>query len=383
MAQPDPPVAGAPCHVVHVIGSLRTGGAEKQLVNYLLAADKVRFRHTVLCLTDRGELAGAVEAAGVRVRVVAVRYRRLPLDLLVIARWLRRERVQVVHTHLHGAAQWGRLAGLLAGVPVLVTTEHGKEHWKGRLRVATDRWLSRRTWRHIAVSRDVMNIRLGRERVDPGRMVLVPNGVPIPDLQEAAAARAGCRAALGIAPGRPVVGSVGRVVEAKAYPDLLAAVDLLRRDVPDVCWLQVGDGPLRDSLAAAVRARGLEGHVLMAGRRDDVGDLLAAMDVWVMSSIREGLPVSLLEAMAAARPIVATRVGGIPDAVEDGVSALLVPPEDPGAMAAALGRVLADAALAGRLAAAARDRAVADYGIGTVARRIEDIYHEGLAAAGR
>ncbi len=382
MAKGSPQPVGGPCHVAHVIGALRTGGAEKQLVNYLLAADRVSFRHTVLCLDARGDFADQVEQAGIPVRVFAVRYRRLPRDLVALARWLRREDVRIVHTHMHGAALWGRLAGLLGRVPVLVTTEHGKENWKGRLRLAADRWLTRHTFRHIAVSQDVMAIRRRRERVAAERIMLVPNGVPIPDPVPAAATRARLRGELGIRADRPVIGSVGRVVDAKAYPDLLEAVAQLQREMPDVCWLQVGDGPLAADLAAAVRARGMESNVVMAGRREDIQDLLAVFDVWVMSSIREGLPVSLLEAMAAARPIVATRVGGIPDAVQDGVSALLVPPGDPTAMAAAIRQVLTDRELASGLAQAARAAAAAEYGIEAVALRIEDVYRQGLAARG-
>ncbi|MBE0565471.1 MAG: glycosyltransferase [Krumholzibacteria bacterium] len=380
MVQSNTSTHCVPWHVVHVIGTLRTGGAEMQLVNYLFAADRTAFRHTVLCLTGRGELADTVESAGVPVHVIRARLRRMPLDLWAIAQWLRREHALVVHTHLYGAAFWGRLAGMLAGVPVLMTTEHGQETWKGRLHIAADRWLTKRTWRHIAVSKDVLEIRRRRERVAADKIVLVPNGVPIPKLEDAREARVRCRAGLGIAPDRPVVGSVGRMTGEKAYHDLLAAVDLLRRQVPDICWLQVGEGRLRDELAADVMRRGLQDHVVMAGRRDDVGDLLAVMDVWAMSSVREGLPVSLLEAMASARPIVATRVGGIPDAVTDGESALLVPPADPPALAAAIGRLLADRDLAKRLATVARARATAEYGIAGVARRIEDNYREGLAA---
>jgi len=371
-----------PHHVAHVIGTLRTGGAEKQLVNYLLAADRTTFRHTVLCLTARGEFADIVEKAGIPVRVLDVRYRRLPADLIALARWLRREKVRIIHTHMHGSAFWGRLAGMLARVPVLVTTEHGKENWKGPVRIAADRLLSRWTFRHIAVSRDTVAIRTRREKIAADKILLVPNGVPIPDLEQAPETNRRLRAELGIAEGRLVLGTVGRIVDAKAYPDLLDAVDRLRESYPDICWLQVGEGPLRDELAAEVKARGLEDNVLMAGRRDDIGDLLAVMDVWVMSSIREGLPVSLLEAMAASRPIVATSVGGIPDAVANGTSALLVPPSEPEAMAAAVGKLLAEPGLAADLGSSARRRAIDEYGIDSVVRRIEDVYREGLEVRG-
>jgi glycosyltransferase involved in cell wall biosynthesis len=126
----------------------------------------------------------------------------------------------------------------------------------------------------------------------------------------------------------------------------------------------------------------LQDNVVMVGRRDDVGSLLSVMDVWAMSSIREGLPVSLLEAMASACPIVATRVGGVPDAVEDGVSALLVEPGEPQAMATAVGELLSDRERAADLGSAARRRATEEYGIDSVVRRIEDVYRNGLEETG-
>ncbi|MDO9171858.1 MAG: glycosyltransferase [bacterium] len=367
-----------PWHVAHVIGSLRTGGAERQLVNYLLAADRDEFRHTAVCLQERGELAAVVEAAGIPVVRIPIRTRHAVGSLRRFAGWLRDQDVAVVHAHMHDSALWGRLAGRWAGVPVLMTTEHGKELWKGPLRVAIDHHLSRWTARHIAVARDGMEIRIRRERFDPGKLILIPNGVPIPAEPGNDAGRRRVRAEFGLADDTPVLGTVGRVVEAKGYEHLLAALVALRETRPRLRWLAVGDGDRRSDLTARAAAAGLGDAVIWAGRRDDVNDLLAAMDVWVMSSVREGLPVALLEAMAACRPIVATNVGGIPDAVRDGSEGLLVPPADPAALAAAIAQLLADPTRAAGLAAAARRRAQADYGIGSVARRIEDVYRQEL-----
>ncbi len=371
-----------PWHVAHVIGRLSTGGAERQLVNYLLAADRRAFRHTAICLVDRGELAGMVEKAGVPVVRLRVRNRTAPLSLWRLARWFRRENVAIVHTHMHGAALWGRLAGKIAGVPVLMTTEHGKELWKSRLQVAIDRRLSRWTDRHIAVSQDGLEIRLRRERVAPERILLIPNGVPIPVDPRNEPGRRRIREEFGLAPDAPVLGSVGRVVAAKGYEHLLAALPRLRAEFPDVRWLAVGDGDCRAQLAAAAAASGLADTVIWAGHRTDIDDLLAAMDVWVMSSVREGLPVALLEAMAAQKPIVASQVGGIPDAVRDGREGLLVPAAAPAALAEAIATLLRQPARARLLGAAARERAAAEYSISSVAQRIEDLYREELRRAG-
>lgn len=368
-----------PWHVAHVIGTLGIGGAERQLVNYLLAADRAEFRHTAVCLTSEGPLAAAVREAGVPVVVLPVRLRTLGRDLPRLAAWLRRNDAAVVHAHMHYAALWGRLAALAAGVPVRVVTEHGRELWKNRLQVALDRWLTRHTCRHIAVSEDGLRLRIAREKVAPARIVLIPNGVAIPELADCEGRRRRVRAELGLAAGQPVVGTVGRVVAVKGYAHLLAALTALRSRFPMVKWLLVGDGPELPGLLQEAERGGIREALLTPGFRSDVTDLLSAMDVFVMSSIREGLPVALLEAMAAARPVVVTAVGGMPDAVVHGANGLLVPPADPAALAEAIGSLLADETTASRLAAAARATAKERYSITSVARRIEDVYRQCLS----
>jgi len=372
-------VGQSPWHVVHVIGHMRTGGAEKQLANYLLAANRDDFRHTLVCLEQPGELAAVVAQTGIPVIRMPLRTRFLPWSIQRFAGWMRAQDVSVVHTHMHHAAFWGRLAGLAAGVPVLVTTEHGKELWKGPARVAIDRRLSRYTACHIAVSQEGLEQRIRREHVDRSRIELIPNGVPLLDMNRFAEMRRQARAKLGLAEHIPVIGSVGRYIEAKGYGFLVTAVAKVLQRFPEARWLAVGDGELHGAMRAAASECGIGGAVIWAGRRDDVPDLLTAMDVWVMSSIREGLPVALLEAMAAARPIVATNVGGIPDAVHHGEAGLLVPPASPEALADAICQVLEDPAAAGKLSFAARRRAEQEYGIESVALRIEEVYRRELS----
>jgi glycosyltransferase involved in cell wall biosynthesis len=369
-----------PWHVAHVIGALGIGGAERQLVNYLLAADRADFRHTAICLTEKGSLAATVRDAGVPVVVMRVRLRTLWRDLPRLAAWLRRNDVALVHAHMFSAALWGRLAAMGAGVPARVLTEHGRQLWKNRLQIGLDRLLTRHTCRHIAVSADGLRLRLAREKVAPDRIVLIPNGVAMPSLADGEARRRRVRAELGLTDDQPVVGTVGRVVPVKGYTHLLAALAVLRARFPAVRWLLVGDGPDLPVLLAEADRTGMRDALLAVGVRSDITDLLAAMDVFVMSSVREGLPVALLEAMAAARPVVVTDVGGMPEAVTHDRDGLVVPVADPAALAEAIGGLLADPDAAARLAAAARATAEERYAITSVARRIEDVYRQCLGA---
>jgi len=381
----DMPQTTAPpqqVHVVHILGALQTGGAEMALVNYLRAADRTAFRHSVVCLSREGELADLVRDLGIPVHLMRIRIRSYPTNLWELSRWMVQEEVAIVHTHMFTAALGGRLAGLMAKVPLLVTTEHGKEPWKRWHHIQADKFLGARTYRQIAVSEDVRRIRMDRDGVPEDRIVLIPNGVPIPTNTGDLETRNRIRREFGLENDSPLICSIGRVVEAKAYPDLLDAVTILKSRIPGIHWLQVGDGPEGGHLEELIRAGGLEENVTMAGRRSDISDLLGAVDLWVMSSIREGLPVALLEAMAAAKPIVATRVGGIPDAVTDGQSAKLVAPSDPIALAEGIEAVLMNPGFARDLGEEARKRATRDYGNQAVAQRVEQIYREGLRTQG-
>ena len=365
-------------HVVHVIGSLNVGGAERSVINYLEAADREQFRHTVVCLAARGDLASRVEALDVPIQVIRVKMSRGPWDLMRLARWMRRQDVAVVHSHLYYGSLWGRLAGIVAGVPVMVATEHGKELWKNRFQIWLGRRLAHRTCRIITVAEDGKKLRVEREGIPASKMTVIANGVPLPDLSQHDRDRAEARCELGLAEDGPVIGTVGRTVEAKGYGTLLTAMEELSHRESAPTWLLVGDGPERESLLTRAAERGLADRIVAPGKRQDIARLLAAMDVFVMPSIREGLPVALLEAMAAARPCVVTDVGGMPEALAEGPCGVIVPSEDPGRLAQAIGGMLDEPARARSLGEAARRCAEQRFSNQTVARRIEGIYQDCL-----
>jgi glycosyltransferase involved in cell wall biosynthesis len=361
--------------VAQVIWSLGLGGAEQVVIRLAASLDRRRFEPFVCCLDRPGPFAPQAEAAGLE--VVALD-KRGPLDARAawrLARLLRSRRVDVVHTHLWGANLWGRLAALGARIPVIVTTEHNVDTWKRAHHLAIDRALAPVTTHLVAVSQQVLEFYETRG-VGRGRFRVVHNGV-----DTSAAPRRGRGAAflgLGLGTDDPVVGLVGRLVPAKAPEVFLRALALAAARVPGLRGLVVGDGPLRPQVEAEARRLGLGSRVAFAGVRQDVSDLLPGLDALVFSSLREGLSMAMLEAMAAGVPVVATDVGGTPELIVHGVTGLLVPPGRPDRLCDALVELLEDAAAGDAIRQAARRCADEHFSLAKMTAAHEALYGETL-----
>jgi glycosyltransferase involved in cell wall biosynthesis len=366
--------------VLYVIGSLPPNGAERVLLDLVRHLDRARFRPVVCCLHAGGPLLPAFEAAGAKVVVLGKRSRWEVSILAKLRRVIAEEGPALIHTHLFPADAWGRAAALLAGVPA-VSTAHSSDPWRGWHQRLADGILSRLTERVVAVSEGVARSRRERERVPAATLTTIPNGIDL-DRFDARRDVGPLRAALGLPDGVRTVGIVGRLHPAKGHPELFEAVRQLLEGGLRLAVLAVGDGELRGELEGLARRLGLEGAVRFLGRRDDVAELLNVLDVYAMPSRWEGLPISLLEAMAASRPIVASAVGGIPEVITHGETGLLVPPGDPHALAAAVRRLLEAPEEARRMGEAARRAVRARFDVATMARRYEGLYEEVLAGPG-
>lgn len=266
---------------------------------------------------------------------------------------LRRLRPDVLHLHSSKAGILGRLAGRFAGVPNVIFTAHGFSFHerlsplKLRAAVALERVFARLCHRIVAVSR-YDAARAARFAVGlPGQVTVVYNGIPLHAAPPAG--RQATREALGLGPEAEVVIMVARFSFPKDHATLLAALEPLMAERPNLTCLLVGTGRQEAETHAAIAAAGLAERVRCLGDRQDVPALLAASDVFVLSSQFEGLPISILEGMAAGLPVVASDVGGVSEEVLDGVTGRLVPARDPERLAAALRELLADPALARRM----------------------------------
>ena len=305
--------------------------------------------------------------------------------LLGLVQLIRREQIDLVHTHSSIDGWLGGMAARLSRRPVVRTRHVSIPIRRGFNPVY--RWLADRVITSGEAIRDLV-IAAG---VPPSRVVAIPAGVKLGDFTDGEGGEAALRS-LGLARGPapagavsgPILGSVAMFRGSKGHDHLLDAFARVHARRPDARLLLVGDGGRREWAEGLARQRGLGGAVIFTGFRTDVPALLAAMDCFVLASTRtEGVPQSLLQAAAAGVPLVASRIGGIPEVVEDGVTGLLVPPEDPVALAAAIEETLADPAAAATRARAARKRCEERFSHTVAITRLLALYDELLGERGR
>ena len=305
-----------------------------------------------------------------------------------LVRLMRSFRPHVVHTHTSKAGALGRIAATLCRVPVIVHTYHGHvfdayfSPLKTRFVVATERLLARGASALVAVTARVRRDLLARGIGGDDQVVVVSLGLDLDPLLAAPARRGELRRELGLPADAPLVGIVARLVPVKAHEVFLAAARAMAPVRPDIVFLIVGDGERRAELETAARASGLGDRVRFLGWRADLDRLYADLDVVVLTSKNEGSPVALIEAMAAGRPVVSTRAGGVEDVVIDGTTGVVVPIGDVTAIARAVVNLLEDPVRAERIGAAARASVAAQFGSRRLVGDIDALYQRLLADRG-
>lgn len=393
-----PPLAtGRRIRVLEIIATGGNGGAQEHLRSLLERLDRSRYEPRVVSLSD-GSTVRRLRAAGVEVDVVDEPEDARAVDVLV--RLLLTRPVDVIHNHMFRAEVVGTRAALAVGEagmprPYVISTIHSS-----RVRSSQDRALLRALTRHmdqlVAVSRAIVAKLMAEERVG-APIELIYNGV---DLQRYNQQEACCTLPeeYGLAPGTPLVGVVARLEPEKGHRTLLDAWQLVLKRVPEARLLIVGAGSRREELEQHARSLGLLGDdchgdrcvgtrrarpgakIIFTGRRDDVPAVTAALDVAVLPSYREAQGLVILEAMALGRPVVATNVGGIPEMIDHERTGLLVPPADPGALAAAISRLLTNHPFADTIARAGHDAAHERFCVERMVESIQTLYDEGGAA---
>ncbi len=380
--------------ILFVIGTLDVGGTERQLVELLTRIDRRRFQPVVCCLSRGGALEGPLRAAGIPIHVTGFRgilprgggrtLLTLPSLAAELGRFLRvfrRERPDIVHGFLFWAYVLGAYAARLSRVPVVLASRRSLSHFKaGRRRLMLmERLANSFTDLVIANSEAVRRDAVRSEGLAPDKVIVIHNGV---DVTGEAPTSPGVRAGLGLREDVPVVLAVANLIPYKGHRYLIEAWEKVRASAPGAVCLFAGEGPARPDLERRAAALQLDGSLRFLGTRHDVAELIGSADLLVHPSLEEGFCNAILEAMAAGKPVVATRVGGNPEAVADGVTGILVPPADSRALEEAVLSLLGDPQRRARLGEAGRRRAVECFSIESMVRRYEDLYDETLSVFG-
>lgn len=375
-------MASSACYrLVYVIGELGKGGAEYQLFELLRGLDRSRFAPEVIALAVGGYWAGRIRELGIPVQEIAGRGSADVGRLLRLRRALRAARPHVLHTVLWSGNSYGRLAAAGLAIPVVITAERNviaRPGWQ----VAVERVLDRVTDTYLVNCRAIVDRLAGPGGLPAEKMRVIYNGIDLAPLPPFALDRRAARRAAGFDPDRRLVVQVGRLAPQKDYPTFLRAAATVMASVPDVDFLVVGEGGLRAELEAQAHALGLGARVRFTGLRHDVPAVLAGADVLALTSLYEGLPNVVVEAMATGAVAVATDVGGTGELVVDGETGFLLPPGQPDVVASTIVRLLGDAELLRRLATAGRRRIENEFTVDAMVRRTTDVYLERLQAAG-
>jgi sugar transferase (PEP-CTERM/EpsH1 system associated) len=368
--------AGRPS-IVQVIPTLRGGGLEKVVVR-LAEYFAPRMRQAVVAPAPTGPVSQLFPA---EVTVVAMADQRRPdrWNALRMARLFRRLKPDIVHTRNWTCID-GIVAARLAGVPIVIHGEHGREATDpegrnvGRRRIR--RLLAPLVTQFVTVSEDLARWLVKEVRIPARKVCTIYNGVDT--RRFSSEGRDFARRALGIPDRSVAIGTVGRLDPVKDHVGLVRALAHMSADRQALLYI-VGDGPCRSEVEAAVRSLGLSQRVRLLGDRQDVPEILPGFDIFVLPSLGEGMSNTILEAMATGLPVVATRVGGNPELVVHAVTGLLVEPRSPDSLITALSRYVEDADLRVAHGRAARHRAEAEFGLRRMLSAYDELYSRHLA----
>ncbi|NPA90753.1 MAG: glycosyltransferase [Chloroflexi bacterium] len=367
-----------PIPVLHVVDTLGLGGAERFLVGLVTHLDTTRFRPLVAWVSAPGPFADDLQRAGIPVVGLHARGHRDVRAWQRLVRLMREEQIRIVHTHLFVDGFYGRLAALWSKVPArIVTQQNAYDDPTRRLprwQIWTNRALVPITQQFVAVSSVAAEYLQKVEWVPRSKIRVIPNAIEIPPPVPEEDVRALRRAWAARDGQGPLIGTVARLEPQKGLDVLIRAVALIRQDVPDVRCVIVGQGALREPLERLAETLGVRDRVIFAGTRRDIPAVLAALDVFVLPSRFEGLSLALLEALAAARPVVATAVSGTVDVIQPGENGLLVPTEDPAALAHAVVQLLKQPHVARMLGEQGQKSVRSRYTIDRVAHQYMELY---------
>ncbi|MDH4276130.1 MAG: glycosyltransferase [Gammaproteobacteria bacterium] len=360
----------------HVVLSLKPGGLENGVVNVINRLDKSCFRSVVFCLQTPGEFAQRIEDPDVKISAFGLTGGNDISLVWRLANALKRAKVNVVHTRNPEAFFYGALAARLACISGLIHSEHGRNFPDKWHRMWLQRVLSKRANAIFAMSEDLKSKLVANVRIPENHISVVYNGVD--EEFFAIGASTSVKSAMGLSVDHLVVGSVGRLVDVKNQAMLIESVARLQRQGHKLSLILVGDGPLRNILEAQARLTLDQGSYKFCGFQNDVRLYLQAMDIFALTSRNEGISNTLLEAMAARRAVIATRVGGNVEIIKDRVNGLLVENEDVTGFSAALLAYVENDELRDRLADAGQSHVRKKHSMAAMISQYESLYRQAV-----
>lgn len=372
--------AGSRRRVVYLSHAFMVGGAEEMVLS-LVRRLPDRYEPMVVCIHDAGPIGEEIRRTGVPFEVLGLNPGLArPLDVLKLRDFLVAADPAIVHTFLLTGSLYGRFAAMMANTPVVIGTEVNIYENKRPAHARMEQWLMRSTDAVVASAQSVKDFYVGQVGADASKVEVIYNAVDWSQL-EVTTARDQFREALGIPTGVMTAGIIARLTQQKAHRVLFEAM-AQNTALEHLHLLVVGDGELRDDLRRRTEALGLQHRVHFAGARRDLGNILAAIDFFVMPSLWEGLPLSLVLAMGAGLPVVATRVAGIPEVVQHDDSGLLVDAGDSAALGREMARLVESEDLRHSLGSRARDFVLPRFGFDRYIDSITALYDRLLGAKG-
>jgi len=373
------------CNLLYVFDNMEFGGGERVFAQIINRLSEKKYSIMVACLPT-GAFIEKVKRSGVQVKSVDMRNRFNLGVILQLAGLMKRERVDIVHSQGARADFFARMAAKLAGVPVVVSTVpmpvegFDVNPIRKLIYMVFNRFSERFVDRFMVVSDALQKLMIEKRGIESQRVVKIYNGIELDEYcisdEEIVYGRSRFRKESGLGDDVPVIGVIGRLVWQKGFEYFIEAVPGVLKKNPEALFLIVGEGELKDELKAKSKKLGLENKIIFTGFMDDVKDVLASVDIFVMPSLLEGLPMTLLEAMAMKKPIVAASIEGIMEILENDVSGLLVPPRDTKALAEAITYMLTHKDKALQMGSAASKIVTERFGVDIMVQKVEEVYEE-------
>jgi glycosyltransferase involved in cell wall biosynthesis len=376
--------------VLQIITRLIVGGAQEHIMYLCDLLEKKRFEVTILSgiqTDDESDCMDEVRKKSINLTLLPQLTREINplLDLIVLYKmmvYMKRERFDIVHTNSSKAGIIGRLAAKLAGVPVIVHTAHGWAHhdymssWRRRFYIMLERIAEKFSDKIVAVSelnvKKALNDKIGY----PSKYCIIRSGIDLEKFSRLGIYPEREKRKLSIDPQDKVVGSVTRFFDQKAPGDFIRMANEILKSNKKVSFLLVGDGPLKEKIEAMISEYKISEKVILTGFRSDIPELLSIMDIYVLTSLWEGLPRVLPQAMAMCIPIVATCVDGVPEAVKHGENGFLVPAKDYHALAEKTLQLIENPSLAKRMGEAGKKMVYPEFCVKEMVKKTEELYED-------